>query len=291
MVPEKIKKLIVDVDNNILVEMRKKSLSLVAFFFLISCEHSNPAFRASNFDATEAEKIVKAIMDDDVKGIQEEAKKTKWIVNFADQRYETSLLSLALNNDKKEAFEALLDLGAEVNPYNSHCVSPLMSAIRHNSGCNLYYVRRLLEEGADPLPEFFKSCGSIFNADPLVETIMFYNEGHKYPCGIEILNLLTNAINDPKLLFLYNNKNEHNANLIYECIRTRNSPLLKHLVVDLKYQVPDSIYIDEVIIRDFQGYKPLVEFLKNENFDPNKVDEYREKAKNEIISFLEKKVR
>jgi ankyrin repeat protein len=95
-----------------------------------------------------------------------------------------------MNNNKKEAFEELLKLAADPNIENSSCVSPLVSVIRNNDNCDLYFVKRLLDNGAKINPKLFEKCNQ-FSHDPICETIVCYNDVDTYGCGFKILKLLT----------------------------------------------------------------------------------------------------
>lgn len=259
---------------------------LVCFFVLNSCENSNPAFRFSNFKGTEAETISKAIEDEDIETIRNEIKQKKVSVNFEDKKYEVSLLELAVVNYKKEAFEELLKLGADPNIENSSCESILISAIRYNENCDLYFVEKLLENGANLKPKFFEKC-NYFSNEPICETIFWYNDNN-IECGFKILKLLTSKLNDPKVLYINNNEKDYQQNIIYNCLSTgQNIRALKYLIVDLKYEAPKEIYIDGTIIYGYEGtgYKNLVDILNSQVYVFDVLE--REKAKNEILSYLE----
>ena len=265
--------------------MKNIKLFLLSIFLLISCKYVKPAFRFSNFYGTPAENIAKAIDRNDIKVIRDEVLDKHVNVDFKDKKYEVSLLVLAIANDRKEAFDELLKLGANPNIENSYCVSPLVSAIRNNHNCNLYYVRRLLVYGANIQPELFKKCNR-FTQDPINETILHYSDENKIKCGSEILNILTTRLDDPDLLYQYNNPEEFDQNIVYNCLSTiRNLSALKYLIVDLKYKVPKEIFIDGTVILNSYGYKSLKEILENDEF-VFKDSEYTEKAKKEILAYL-----
>ncbi|AXP80828.1 Ankyrin repeats (3 copies) [Mariniflexile rhizosphaerae] len=255
-------------------------------FFLSSCEHSNPAFRFSNFYGTPAETLVKAIKSNDVEGIRQEVLKKHVDINFEDEEYEVSLLALAIANNKKDAFEELLRLGANPNIDNSSCVSPLKSAIRYNHNCDTFFIKKILEYGANITPRFPSKCNQAY--DPIPETILHYNEESKVKCGFAILKLLTSKLNNPDLLSLYNSPEDYQENIIYNCLEDRNLSALKYLIVDLKFKVPEKIFIDGTVLLHYQGYKSLDEILKSREFSFNEPNKFREKAKDEILNYLKK---
>lgn len=270
--------------------MKKNSLLVLYAFIFISCEHSNPAFRFSNFYDTPAENIAKAIKRNDVEAISNEVLNKRVSVDFEDNKYEVSLLELALTNNKKEAFEELLKLGANPNIDNSSCVSPLVSAIRYNHNCDLYFVERLLDNNANIMPRLSNMCTQAY--DPIQETIMHYNDENKIKCGLEIIKLLTNKLDNPDLLFMYNDPENYHENIIYNCLNSsRNLSVLKYLIVDLKYKVPEQIFIDGTVLLNFKGYKSLEEILNNRSFTISEYNKYKEKAKNEILDYLKNQIR
>lgn len=267
--------------------MRNIILIIFCFFVLSSCENSNPAFRFSNFIGTEAETISKAIEDEDIKTIRNEVKHKKVNVNFEDKKYEVSLLELAVTNFKKEAFEELLKLGADPNIKNHSCESVLISAISYNDNCDLYFAERLIDNGAKINPKLFKKCTGFPN-DPICETIMVYNDNDTYECGFKIIKLLTSKLNDSKILFMYNNSEDYQGNIVFNCLSSnRNIVMLKYLIVYLKYEVPKEIYIDGTVLYGFEGssYKNLIHILDSKEFVFEDLE--REKAKNEIRNYLE----
>ena len=263
--------------------MKNITVIILCFFVLISCENSNPAFRFSNFRGTQAEALSKAIEDEDINVIRHEVKQKNVNVNFEDEKYEVSLLELALTNNKRDAFEELLKLGADVNIENSSCVSPLISAIRYNDNCDLYFIKRLLDEGAKIEPKLFEKC-NYFSNDPIVETINYYY--YNQECGLKILKLLTSRLNDKDLLFKYNDSINYQANVVYNCLSTlKNINALKYLIVDLKYKVPKEIFIDGTVLNMYdEGYVSLKKILTSKSENGS---EKEKKLINEILLFLE----
>jgi ankyrin repeat protein len=255
----------------------------------ISCKMEKPAFRFDNFKNTKAEKISKAIEKNDTISIEREIKTKQVDINFKDKKYEISLLTLALANNKKEAFNKLLKLGANPNVENSYCVGPLNTAIRYNNACDTYFIEKLLDYNANITPKFFEKCNSHFASDPIVETILYHYEEDKINCGFKILKLLTSKLNNPDVLFTYNDSVNYRQNIIYTCISTlKNIPALKYFIVDLKFKIPEKIFIDGTVFPNFHGYMSLKEILQNKAF-VFEHSPYREKAKQEILTYLNKK--
>lgn len=262
---------------------------LIFGILYISCNPVKPSFRFSNFKGTIAEPISKAIERNDTIGILKELEVERVNINFKDEKYEVSLLTLAMMNNKRNAFEKLLELGADPNVKNSYCVSPLKAAIRYNKNCDTYFIKKLLEYGAEVSPLLFKECNSHFVHDPIIETILYYYENNRIECQSEILKLLTSKLNNSKLLFINNNSLNFRQNIVYTCLSThKNISALKYLIVDLGYKVPEKIFIDGTVLLDYEGYKDLKGILSSREFDLEK-SEYKRKAKNEILNYLNKK--
>jgi ankyrin repeat protein len=267
----------------------KKYILLYWVLVITSCKQEKPAFRFSNFNNTKAEKIAKAIKGNDTISIDREIKIKQVDINFKDKKYEISLLTLALANNKKEAFNKLLELGANPNIENSYCVGPLNTAIRYNINCDVYFIKKLLNYGANISPEFFKKCNSYFAYDPIVETIMYHYEEDKIDCQFKILKLLTSKLNDSSLLFKYNDSINYRQNIIHKCLSThRNISALKYLIIDLKFEFPEKVFIDGTVLPNSNGFKSLKEILQDKAF-VFEHSPYREKAKQEILEYLNKK--
>jgi len=259
---------------------------LCSFLLLTSCEFQKPAFRFSNFEGTAAERIAKAIKQNDTATIRKEIQTKKVDIDFKDKKYEISLLTLALANEKKNAFDMLLKLGANPNIENSYCGIPLNSAIRYHKDCDLYFIEQLLENGANITPRLFERC-NYFDYDPITEAILYHFEEDKVSCGLEILKLLTDKLDNPNLLSMYNNEKDRQANIINVCLSTHwNIPALKYLIVDLGYEVPEQVFIDGTILPQHHGYKSLRYVLEHSSYEFN--SPYREKAKQEILAYLDK---
>ena len=140
------------------------------------------------------------------------------------------------------------------------------------------------------MPRLSNMCTQAY--DPIQETIMHYNDENKIKCGLEIIKLLTNKLDNPDLLFMYNDPENYHENIIYNCLNSsRNLSVLKYLIVDLKYKVPEQIFIDGTVLLNFKGYKSLEEILNNRSFTISEYNKYKEKAKNEILDYLKNQIR
>lgn len=252
---------------------------------LNSCKYEKPAFRYSNYNNTPVENIVKAIKKEEISTIKREVKKGVNI-NFKDKKYDLPLLSLAIVKDKKKSFLELLKLNANPNVKDKDCEPPLVLAIRYNQDCNLFYIKNLLKYGANVTPELFKRC-NYYTHDPIIETILHYNDENKIKCGMSILNLLIKKTNNTKLLLAYNTSKDYKANVVFNCLSIKNLYALKYLIVDSGYSFPDKIFIDGTVLLNHHGYYTLDYILNNRHFVFEN-SEKREQTKNEILNFLKK---
>jgi len=264
-----------------------KQIYFLVFIFLIfsSCENRIKGFRFSNFNDTQAEILAKAVKGNDIRKIREEILDKKIDVNFIDKKYGWHLLSLAIANNKKKSFKQLLELGADPNLYGSNCESPLILAI--NMNLDLYFLKTLLVYNANVTPHFFLNKCDFFAYDPILETILNFNDKNSYKYGLKVLRLLTKKVENLNLNEFNNSKNyEHN--IICFCLKTRNISALKYLIVDLKLKIPEKIFIDGTVLLNSYGYMSLKEILQNKTFIFEH-SPYREKAKQEILAYLNKK--
>jgi hypothetical protein len=252
-----------------------------------SCEHQIPAYRFSNFESSEISNLALAVKNNDIKAIRYEVLDEKAKINLTDGKYYKSLLALAIANDKKEAFKELLKLGANPNYYSvNNCFSPMITAIRLNENCDLFFIKELLKYDVNLNPGFFKIC-NIGHYDPLLDTIMFFNGNEQ--CCIDILDLLITKLGEIDLND-YNDDENYMQNIVYFCLSTRNLNALKYLIIDLQYKVPSKIFINGTVLSglyDVEAYS-LKEILSNKNFTFNKDLKYIEKQRKEILDYLNK---
>lgn len=275
--------------NSILIikTMLKSSLSLLFIIILLaSCNFNNqkPAYRFSNFYDTEASEVVKAIESNDIYKLRKEIELNKSIINFRDTIYETSLLSLAIINDKKEIFQELLKLGADVNIKNSKCSTPLKKTIIHLGCDGLEYIKELANHGAK-IHYLNKNCNFIYS--PILDVILFFNDSTRDECCIKILDALKSNL-EPEELLKYNNSTEYENNIVYFCLSTGNFTALKYLIVDLQMKYPKKIYVDKVLTYYFEGESSFFETLNNQKqYHRNSTKKIKEIE--DILSFMERK--
>ncbi len=262
--------------------MKKIIIYITLTFVIFSCEYQFPGFRFSNFNNTPVENLAKAVKKENIKKIRDEVLSKKVNINYKDNKYEQSLLSLAIVNNKKESFIELLKLGADPNLYDSECDSPIILAIKLNNNCDLFFIENLIKFNADLTPGFYNKCN--LSLDPLLETIENFNDENNEDCCFDILQLISNNIKDLDLNE-FNDAENFKQNIVYYCLKSRNISALKYLIVDLKYKVPDSIFVDGLVLWEYSGYTNLIEILDNKDFI-FKNSKYREKARRKLLKFL-----
>lgn len=183
-------------------------------------------------------------------------------------------------------------MGADPNIDNKSCVSPLISAIRNNRDCDLYFIEELLNNDADITPQFYEKCG-YFAREPINEAIFYYGfygiyfgKKNRDQCGLKIIDLLVKKINDPMLLFMYNNPKDYRSNIIYSCLSNENVIALKHLIVDLKYEIPDEVFISGTVIQKSpETSMSLIDILKSEKYVISDATS-QQKARKELLDYL-----
>lgn len=57
-------------------------------------------------------------------------------------------------------------------------------------------------------------------------------------------------------------------------------------MIDLKFKVPEEIFIDGSVLLNYQGHKPLDKILESREFSFNESDKSLEKTKNDILNYL-----
>jgi len=268
--------------------MKKNTLYfLIIITTLFSCEYQFRGFRFSNFNNTPVEKLAKAVKNENIKKIRNEVLNKKVDINYKDDKYEQPLLSLAILNNKKKSFIELLKLGADPNLYDSECDSPIILAIKYNSNCDLFFIENLIKYKADLTPGFYKKCSFVYSFDPLIETISNFEDENNEQCLFDILQLISNNIENLDLNE-FNDAENFKHNIVYYCLAFKNISALKYLVVDLKYKVPDSIFVDGLVLMEYYpGYKNLKEILSNKDFI-FEYSNYREKARIDLLKYLVK---
>lgn len=140
--------------------MKKKNIILILLLLMvISCDKFNREQKADTdklrggnyklFQDTPTWELAKAVWDNDIDKIEEEAKKNPQILNYQDPKYGNTLLHMSIYNDDYKGFEQLLKLGANPNIADSfHCSTPLIEACESFQD-RTKYVEELIKYKAD----------------------------------------------------------------------------------------------------------------------------------------------
>lgn len=278
--------------------MRKIILLLHILIVLQSCGFNleQTAYNFDNFKDTPLWELAKAVREDDSNKIKRILKNNKLDIDFKDAKYKQTLLALSIQNDKRNAFLELLNMGANPNellgePSNA---SPFIYGIRNVENCDLFYVESMLKHGANPNLEIKNPNPEYYFSDsyPLLAAI-----GNTYNGGIECLDLVKLLVNngadinccykDPDTNFC---QGVLTKSLIQGCMET-----LKYFVIDKKIEIPDTVLITGSEKLDLKAYG-LKEELRSEHYkyedfemDGEKHDRSKErKTRDEILEYLDK---
>lgn len=264
-------------------------LFLLSPLLLIRCQEYRPqSHEFSNFYGTPAEEIVKAIENNNLEIIRKQADKNKGILNFKDPKYNISLLSVAILNHKKKAFEELLKLGADPNMLIGGCGNAFDSAISYPPpNCDMFFINKLVEYGADVRlrhsDKGVEGCNSIYNNNAIIDVIRHQKDDMK--CGTKMLRALTAKIGCPDLN-QNNNSKDFYQNIIYNCLVRANLEALKFFIMELDCDVPDKIFTTGRIIDGIdKDYFSLLEILENKNF-PAYNEYHNKEVRQELINYL-----
>lgn len=278
--------------------MKKAVLFIILIGSLHSCAFDKKGFEFDNFKNTPLWELAKAVKDNDADLIKELMKSNKLYIDFKEPINQQTLLTLAIVNEKKEAFMILLNMGANPNMLlgTNKNSTPLTESILNQKDCDLFYIENLLKNGANPNLE-------IIPEDK--ENYFFYN----YPLFAAITKHDKNSnecINTVKLLVEYNADincchprplNEDVCEGVIEaCLTIRSMENLRYFVIEKKIKIPKIVYIIGEIDKATQKEYSLTEILntndyKFEDFEDElgKHTFKREREiKKEILEYLKK---
>ena len=177
-------------------------LTIVAGLYSVMCGEPR-GYEFKLFDGTRAKELARAVKADDGCRVYEIARNDSSLLNIREPKWNNTLLMLAIANHKKEAFEALLKAGADVNvpDYGGDTALHLVCESSYDVfgiDC-LYYATRLIECGADVNGLYKDRDGEIAYSDtPLMAAahsfIVNYNNVRlvrllvKYGAKIDMMN-------------------------------------------------------------------------------------------------------
>lgn len=127
----------------------------ISFFHETGCQMHYarlPGFDYNNFRSTQCWELAKAINENDSSRILHLVQKQKISVNCFDPKFGSSLLDLAIINDKARSFETLIQANVNVNassPVDGRTALFNLCTYSHSLGHVLFYMKSLVEHGAD----------------------------------------------------------------------------------------------------------------------------------------------
>lgn len=252
-------------------------------FLLLSCTHPESGFRFSNFKGSSNEDLSIAVKNQNIEEIRSLVKNDKKRMDVGDSKYGIPLISVCIANNKKKSFLELLRLGANPNQYNENCITPLITAIRLNKDCDLFFIKNLIENEASLDLDLSDKCS--FTYDPLREIIRAFNNELEEECCLKILKLIDEK---QKIdLSKFNDSENYRKNIVFYCLKVRNISVLKHLIVDLKCKFSEKVFIDWTVLDGAYGKISLKKILNDKEFIFKK-NKYVEKAKKELLDYLNK---
>lgn len=242
-----------------------------------------------NFKNTPLWELAKSIRNDDADKVRELVRLNTLNIDFKEPNFHQTLLALAIQNNKRNAFIELLKAKADPNllvgPVSD--ATPFIYAIRNVENCDLFFVENMLKYGADPnLKINPPQEGSFFeNSFPLLAAI-----GNRKDDGRECLDLVKLLVNNGANIncCYYNPLTEMCEGVLNECILSNSMITLRYFVIDKKIAVPDSVFVEGSIDKTTQKIYSLTEILNTDDyqFEAENLSHLR-KSRNEVLEYLE----
>lgn len=224
--------------------MRTKLLLwIVSIVFLEGCAQSEtrtPGYRFDNFRGTPAEMLANAVRNDAADDVTDILKHNPKLANYQDPYFKQTLLALSIVNKRKASFEAMLNNGADPNIIMGfdQKTTPLLVAITYAEGCDTYFVKKLLDHGADPnlsvpAPNWMSGDYGV----PILDAIGQRSHGEECTA---IPRLLTEHGADIEICVRGNSS--ICEGVITKCVHRRALHTLEYFVVERHIRIPDTVY-------------------------------------------------
>lgn len=251
-------------------------------------------YNFDNFKETPLWELAQATRADDANKVQSLLKGKKVNLNYRDPLFKQTLLSLAIENNKRNAFLELLKAGADPNVFlgESNDETALVNAIIIQQNCDMYFIENLLMYGANPNLEIQNPNPEqhFDKSFPLLVAI-----GSRADNGNECVNIVRHLVDKgAKINVCYTNQVSGICEgVITECLRNNSMELLKYFVIEKKIEIPGVAYtrggVDGPVIK-----YSLEEILNTEDFEYNdiKINKHEfdrsdmRKAKKEVLDYL-----
>lgn len=278
--------------------MKKIIISIIFIITLNSCASDLKGFEFDNFKNTPLWELAKAVRDNDAYLVGKLIKSNKFDIDYKEPIYQQTLLSLAIVNQKREAFIELLKAKVNLNILlgNNENSSALTEAILKQKNCDLFYIESLLKHGANPNLEIISKDKEHYfsNSYPLIVAIR-QNDKNGEEC-LNIIRLLVEYEADINCCNPISTNEGFCEGVLEKCIQLRSMENLRYFIIERKIKIPKTVYIRGGIDKSTQQEFSLTEILNTEDYqfedfeDENgKVDNSKpRKIRNEILDYLKK---
>ncbi len=257
-------------------------MKIFKIIFLVNCcliacsQDRGPGYRFDLFKNTQNWELSQAVDREDESMIDNILKSGNINIDLQESKYGTTLLLLAVGNDKPVSTKKLLEHGAKLNILDSLKISPIQEAVTH-IGLKKHtaeILKLLLKYGADP-NELLVRYDRVGDSIPYVSTPLLGAVGN-----LECSKLLLE--HGANLYWKYDNEYPVWFVLLSSDLKPdQNIFVAKYLIVDKKMPVPDTVCYT------IPDHKPIqIISLLNEHDvhgDPEK-----QKTKEAILSYLKK---
>ena len=251
-------------------------------------------YNFDNFKETPLWEVAQAVRADDSDEIKQILKEKKLEIDLNDPNYNQTLLALAIQNEKRNAFLTLLTEGSNPNKLvgNPKDATPFIYGIKKVRSCDLFYVENMLHHGANPNLEIKNPKPGYYfqNSFPLLVAIS--NQTNR--C-LDLIKLLVD--NGANINCCYKeSSSDFCEGVIAKTLLLNDMETLKYFVVEKKMNIPDTVIVmgeDDKATQEVYGLKEVLnsQYYEYEDFvrDGKKFDRSKSRnIKNEILEYLEK---
>jgi hypothetical protein len=250
--------------------MKKIFLLFIFSLSLKSCalEYEMPGYRFTNFENTKAWELAKAVKDDDETRIRELIKQNNLIIDLKDPKYQQTLLTLSIVNNKKKAFVELLKAGASPNELlgENKDSTPFMTAIEYQEDCDLFYIETLVKFKADINKQIVSKKPNILSnlySIPLLAAIS--NHGNMKNECLETVKFLVDNGADVNVC-VRDSVSGVCEGVISQCLMGNSLKTLKYFVIEKKISIPEKVYVVGQIDPKTMEIYGLMEALNSKDF-------------------------
>lgn len=247
-----------------------------------------------NFKETSLWELAQAVRADNKSEIKAILKSKKLNLDLKEPKFQQTLLALAIQNNKRNAFLELLNEGANPNELvgNPKDATPFIYGIQNVENCDLFYVENMLKHGANPNLEIKNPKPEYYfqNSFPLLVAI-----GNQINRCLDLIKLLVD--NGADINCCYKQPySELCTGVIAEAITFDDMEVLKYFVIEKNITIPDTVIIIGELDKSTQEAYGLIKILTSKDYryedferDGKKYDRSQmRKTRDEILKYLEK---